>query len=136
MPLDQSDGITSLDSLRSQQVNADSGAAINENDVADLTAAFKKHAQAHHDQIASEESDTADEIKGHMDAFAKGAGDQKKLQEAIDRYQALRLRRRFYNEAFGVPAVRGGFDIPEGPSTPGSLPGPDTNQSTSQTAQV
>lgn len=133
MPIDQSDGISSLDSLRSKQVNADSGAAINENDVADLTAIFKKdHAQGHHDSTAEEENATADEIKGHMDAFAKGAGDRKKMQDAIDRYQALRLRRKFYNEAFGVPAVRGGFDVPEGPSTPGSLPGPDTNPSTAQ----
>lgn len=131
MPLE---GLDSLDQLRSQQVNADSGAAIGD-DVADLTAAFKKHAKGQHDQAVSDENDAGNEVKGHMDAFNQGKGDVQKMQDSIDRYQKMRMRRKFYsdflNDEGDHPAIRGGVDVPEGPSVPGSLPGPDTQQTPS-----
>ncbi len=92
MPFDTSSS-SALDKLRDAAqvpVKADSSAAIDQEQV-DLLSQFHKDSQ-------DEEASHKEDAHGQLDAFSKGQGDTKKLQDSIDNHNRLKMRNQFLQD--------------------------------------
>lgn len=101
MPFDQSDGIASLDSLRSKQVTADSSGAVDDN-VLDLTAAFKEHKE----KGAADKKTADNDIQGLVKNRA-GMSDEdfnKKLDDALAKRRHAEYKENTF-DSYLSPAV-------------------------------
>jgi len=94
MAFDTSSGMA-LDNLRASQnasptVEADTAGSIDE-DVADLVSQF-------HEKSKGEEADSKKQIDSHLDEFKQSGVDRDKLDAAIQKHQAAKLRNQFISD--------------------------------------
>lgn len=112
MPFDQSSGIASLDSLRSQQVKADSSSAIgDENDVLDLTAAFKEHKDKGEKDKKSADSEITGLMKDSKNGVISDEDFQKRLDDALTKRRHAEYKMNTF-DSYLNPSPTSGVDSP------------------------